>query len=113
LALGGEFPVDPLNNHPYTHGILLLRHFMLPLGKPFWQEVYDQATVVRLFEQPRFGTRPARALYCASVRDIPDGLRNTDIVDADHLVEGDKVSFNIASDLRTGKSRAATVTVIQ
>ena len=60
-----------------------------------------------------FGTRPARALYSASVRDIPDGLRNTDIVGADHLVEGDKVSFNIASDLRTGKSRAATVTVIQ
>jgi len=34
-------------------------------------------------------------------------------VGADHLVEGDKVSFNIASAPRTGKPRAATVTVIQ
>jgi hypothetical protein len=40
------------------------------------------------------------------------GLSCPDIVGADHLVEGDKVSFNI-SDLRTGKPRAATVTVIQ
>ena len=42
----------------------------------------------------------------------PAGAANTDIVDAESR-EGDKVSFNIASDFRTGKSRAATVTVIQ